>query len=103
MNEVINRRMIRFLQVLYERSQKGESYELAMGKRYIRVVKITPSSVAGYPPLKHAHCYIEAHSGRVFKPTSWGKPANGVRYELGEEGSYKRLLERANPDGEYLL
>ncbi len=103
MEETLNHRMTRFLQVLYERGQKGETFEVMIGKRYIRVVKITPSSVAGYPHLKHVHCFIELGSGRVFRASNWNRPASGVRYELGEEGSYKRLLERANPDGEYLL
>ena len=103
MEEIVNRRMTHLLQVLYDRAERGETFEVVIGKRYVRVVKITPSRVAGYPPLKHTHCYIEAHSGRVFKPASCTHPAPGVRYELKDGASYDRLLKEANPDGNYLL
>lgn len=41
------------------------------------------------------HAFVELATGHVFKPAGWKAPAKGVRYDLTDDESYRRLLEAA--------
>jgi hypothetical protein len=71
------------------------SHEIIEGKKYYKVVQKVDSG-------RSVHAFIDKTTGQVYMPASWRAPAKHVRYNLLDEGSYKRCLEKADWAGGYL-
>lgn len=61
-----------------------DDYTTQAGRRYVKVVH--DHSV---------HAFVDPATGAVYKPAGWSKPAEHVRYWLGDDASFALLIERA--------
>jgi hypothetical protein len=95
-------RLMEFIRTLTEKSGHGYRYEVMTGKKFYRIVRISPSSAPGFPPLRYVHCFVGIDTGYVFKSSSWHRAANGVRFSLMDDTSFRKLLDKAESTGGYL-
>jgi hypothetical protein len=80
-------------------AHSGAWYELAGGRKYLRIAKHYIGSVDG----GSVHCFVDAQTGSVYKPATWNAPAlNGERYNLLDQKSVETLHSRWDPYGYYL-
>ena len=78
-------------------------YEIRPGKKYYKVVTGHITGLAQDAPTQwSAWCFVDATTGDVYKPASWKAPAKHVRYNLFQEDSYNKALEKADPYGSWL-
>jgi len=93
--------LIERLQANYDKQYpqlEGQTYhdpvrfEVKRGRKFLKVIQ-TKGGV---------HAFIDKKTGDVFKPASWNKPAQHVRYNLLDNRSRTVCFERADWAGGYL-
>ena len=79
----------------------ADDYEFTYttGKRYIKIIEITDKTSNS---SRSVHAFVDRRNGDVYKPAGWAAPTKYVRYNLLDEKSFKRCLEKADHCGGYL-
>ena len=74
-------------------------YDIKEGRKYYKIVQQSP---CGESIHSSVHAFVDKNNGNVYKPASWQKPAQHVRYNLQDDSSYNEILSRAEWAGGYL-
>ena len=76
----------------YPNSTTKKTFSVKKGRKYYKIVEDGSS----------AHAFIDIQTGDVFKPASWNKPAEGVRYNVLNDESRRVLFNTCDWAGGYL-
>lgn len=71
---------------------KAPTFSITVGKKYYKVI----GDQGG------VNAFVEKKTGHVYKPASWARPAQHVRYDLSDRMSRESCYHRANFTGGYL-
>lgn len=69
-------------------------FTFVTGKKYIKMILMDPGP--------SVHAFICRHTGAVYKPASFKAPAKYARYNLLDDVSFQRCLDRCTWSGDYL-
>tara|TARA_R100001594_G_scaffold108551_3_gene143293 strand:+ start:12628 stop:13080 length:453 start_codon:yes stop_codon:yes gene_type:complete len=84
----------------FPRLQDDYSFTYTVGKRYIKIIEITGKTSNHIS--RSVHAFVDRNTGDVYKPAGWAAPTKHVRYNLLNEKSFKKCLEKADHCGGYL-
>ena len=85
------------VQVLNDHPKGYQKFAFSTGRRYFKVGTIGSNGKVG-----SAEAFVDKTTGDVYKPASWSKPAEWVRYNLLDPKSREICLNNADPYGSYL-
>ena len=99
--------VLRYSEVLCEallqnfkgRNNGGSSdykFYIESGRKYHKLIMETGAG------SRSVHAFIDKNSGAVYKPASFKSPAKHVRYNLLDDDSREKMLERCDWAGGYL-
>lgn len=71
-------------------------YQIHTGRKYHKIVFVDGGG------QRSVHCFVDKHTGEVYKSASWNAPAKGVRYNLLLIKDREWLYEHADWSGGYL-
>ena len=87
------------LQNFKNRNNGGSSdykFYIESGRKYHKLIMETGAG------SRSVHAFIDKNSGAVYKPASFKSPAKHVRYNLLDDDSREKMLERCDWAGGYL-
>lgn len=111
-NEKIHKRMEELINKLIKNYM--ERYPVQSGSTYIHAIDYRIDTGKKYHKImmidhpgtdregRSVHAFIHRQTGAVYKPASFKAPAKIARYNLLDDLSYQRCLERADWSGHYL-
>ena len=85
------------VQALNDHPKGYQKFAFSIGRRYFKVGTIGSDGKVGC-----AEAFVDKTTGDVYKPASWSKPAEWVRYNLLDPKSREICLNNADPYGSYL-
>ena len=85
------------VEVLNNHPKGYQKFAYSTGRRYFKVGTIGFNGKVG-----SAEAFVDKTTGDVYKPASWSKPAEWVRYNLLDQESREKCLNNADPYGSYL-
>lgn len=94
-----------WLETLTERGERPSGFSYAFGiERLTRYVRVWQDNVSpeGDHSGRSVHAFFDPATGDVFKASGWKAPAKGVRYNLLDDASFDKLIERCGPNSGYL-
>lgn len=103
--ELLSQRVTHWIEVLSNRSVRTNGFHYAFGierlTKYVRVWmdNVNPEGVASG---RSVHAFFDPTTGDVFKAEGWRKPAKGIRYNLLDDASFAKLIDRCGPTSGYL-
>ena len=84
----------------YKQYNKLTAYEVKRGVKYYKIIHV--SSPGTRYEGRSVHAFVARQTGTLYKPASWKAPAKHARYQLLDDGSFARCLEKADWAGAYL-
>ena len=92
-------KLIECLEADYSRQFNGPhacpiKFEIRKGRKFLKVVQINNQ--------ESVHAFVDKKTGEVYKPASWNKAAQHVRYDLRIIQSRLECFNRADWAGGYL-
>ena len=93
-------KLIRSFEKQYPSRYGDMTFEINKGNKYYKIMEVTSSM--GCITSRSVHAFVSRQTGAVYKPAGWKSPAKHVRYNLLDDASYAKCLERADWAGGYL-
>ena len=93
-------KLIRSFEKQYPGRYGDMTFEINKGNKYYKIMEVTSSM--GCVTSRSVHAFVSRQTGAVYKPAGWKSPAKHVRYNLLDDASYAKCLERADWAGGYL-
>jgi hypothetical protein len=93
-------KLIRSFEKQYPGRYGDMTFEINKGNKYYKIMEVTSSM--GCITSRSVHAFVSRQTGAVYKPAGWKSPAKHVRYNLLDDASYAKCLERADWAGGYL-
>ena len=89
-------KLVECLQANYDGQSSSSStkFEIRRGRKFLKIVMINNQ--------ESVHAFIDKKTGEVYKPASWNKAAQHVRYDLRIIRSRMDCYQRADWAGGYL-
>ena len=84
------------VEVLNNHPRGYQKFGFSTGRRYFKIGHLFEGKVGS------AEAFVDKTTGDVYKPASWSKPAEWVRYNLLDQESREKCLSNADPYGSYL-
>lgn len=84
----------------YEQYQRVCTYEIVRGVKYYKIIHVCNPGCKREG--RSVHAFVARQTGTVYKPASWKAPAKHARYQLLDDASFARCLEKADWAGAYL-
>jgi hypothetical protein len=76
------------------------AFEVKRGVKYYKIILV--NSPGTKYESRSVHAFVARQTGTVYKPASWKAPAKHARYQLLDDASFARCLEKADWAGAYL-
>ena len=95
-NDLVKTYADQLVEALNNHPKSYRKFGLTIGRRYIKIGELYEGK------LGNAEAFVDKTTGDVYKPASWSKPAEHVRYNLLDQKSREFCMKNADPYGSYL-